>query len=100
MPLASDDGFRLDPKLAVSAIALAAFGLLLSYDLRLGAAAGMLLLVGGTVWLYLAVRYGSLSGTPSVRGSIVESARQHQANRRAAARHSGMEPESTPLDQP
>jgi len=90
LPLPSDDGFRLDPKFLVAAIALAACGLLLNYDLRLGLAASALLGVVLAVWLYLAIRYGSLSGTPSVRTAIVERARQHEANRRKAAR--GSEP--------
>lgn len=100
MPLASNDGFWFDPKFVVAGIALAAVGLLLSYDMRLGLAAGALLLLVLAAWLYLALRYGSLSGAPSVRTSIVESARQHEVNRRAAEKRTGLHPLQRPPELP
>ena len=75
----------LAPKWLVGAVALAAFAMLMNYDLRLGLAAGALFGAIAVVWLYLALRYGSLSGVPSVRASIVDGAHQHAANRRSAA---------------
>ncbi len=75
----------LAPKWMVGAVALAAFAMLMNYDLRLGLAAGALFGAIAVGWLYLALRYGSLSGVPSVRASIVESAKAHAVNRRTAA---------------
>ncbi|ASJ90207.1 hypothetical protein [Porphyrobacter sp. CACIAM 03H1] len=75
----------LSLKWLVAGVALAADGLLLSYDLRLGLAAGSLLAVVTVIWLYIALRYGSLSGTPSVRMVPVERARQQENLRRMAA---------------
>lgn len=86
MPVSPDDDRSwLKPKWLVSAVALAAFALIASYDLRLGLAAGALLGVVGAVWLYLALRYGSLSGAPSGRNLVVSRARQQMSNRRIAA---------------
>jgi hypothetical protein len=89
MPVASErlTGW-LSPKWIVAAVALAAGGLLASYDLRLGLAAGALLAAVVLVWLYIALRYGSLSGAPSVRGALVERLRRQTANRRSAAARS------------
>ncbi len=85
MPLASErlTGW-LAPKWLVAGVALAAEGLLINYDLRLAVAAGVSFAVVVAVWLYFAVRFGSLSGAPSVRGALVERARQQSANRRSA----------------
>ena len=55
----------LSPKWLVAGVALAAEGLLVNYDLRLAAAAGVLIAVVVAAWLYIAVRFGSLSGTPT-----------------------------------
>ncbi len=74
----------LSPKWLIAGVALAAEGLLVNYDLRLAAAAGVLIAVVVAAWLYLAVRYGSLSGTPSVRAALVEQATRQSANRRSA----------------
>jgi len=75
----------LSPKWLVAGAALAVFGILTSYDLRLGLAAGALLGVVGAMWLYLAVRYGSLGGAPSRRTALVAQIRAREANRRSAA---------------
>jgi len=75
----------LSLKWLVAGVALAADGLLLSYDLRLGIAAGSLLAAGTLIWLYVALRFGSLSGIPSVRTVPVERARQQENLRRMAA---------------
>lgn len=79
----------LSPKWLIAGVALAAEGMLANYDLRLAAAAGALIAVVVAVWLYLAVRYGSLSGAPSVRAALVERAQQQSANRRRAETQSG-----------
>lgn len=75
----------LGPKWLVAGVALAADGLVMSYDLRLGLAASALLGVIVAMWLYLALRYGSLSGTPSGRGAMVAQVRVREDNRRRAA---------------
>lgn len=74
----------LSPKWLVAGVALSAEALLISYDLRLAVAAGVVIAVVVAIWLYIAVRYGSLSGVPSVRSSLVEQAMQQSANRRSA----------------
>jgi hypothetical protein len=79
----------LSPGWLVAGVALAADGLLFSYDLRLGLAASALLGVIALVWLYITLRFGSLSGRPSVRSTLVERARQQARNRRRAAEGSG-----------
>lgn len=86
----------LAPKWIVAAVALASVALLANYDPRLGFAAGVLF--GGVVlvWLYLALRYGSLSGARSVRSKIVESAATHSRNRRSAEARSGLAPQQRP----
>lgn len=86
MPLASDDGSWCDPKWFVIGFALAAFALILHYDLRLGLAAGALLGVIAALWLYLAVRFGPLGGGGmSERRVMQERYRQQVDNRRRAA---------------
>ncbi|MFN7159582.1 MAG: hypothetical protein ACK4MR_12965 [Erythrobacter cryptus] len=86
MPLASDDGSWRDPKWFVIGFALAAFALILHYDLRLGLAAGALLGVIAALWLYLAVRFGLLGGGGmSERRVMQERYRQQVDNRRRAA---------------
>jgi hypothetical protein len=86
MPVSNDsDGAWLDPKWIVSACALTAFGLILNYDLRLGIAAGIVLGVIGAFWLFIALRYGSLSGGPaSGRSGLVAGVRAQINNRRLA----------------
>ncbi|HSF11542.1 MAG TPA: hypothetical protein VLA50_01100 [Erythrobacter sp.] len=75
----------LNPKWLVIAVAVAAFGLIASYDWRLGMAAGTLLGLCAAVWLFVALRYGSLSGAPSGRGLLAQRVQQQSANRRRAA---------------
>lgn len=82
----------LAPKWMVGAVALAAFAMLMNYNLRLGLAAGALFGAIAVVWLYIALRYGSLSGARSVRASIVDSAQQHTANRRSAVERTNSAP--------
>lgn len=85
MPASAQDERRwLDPKWFVVAAALAVFGLIVSYDVRLGMAAGALLGAGVFVWLYLALRYASPKGGESGRSLLVERVRQQTSNRRAA----------------
>lgn len=97
MPVPSERLFGwLAPKWLVLGVALAAFGLLMSFDVRLGIAAGALLGVVAVVWLYIALRYGSLSGAPSVRTSLVERAQQQEANRRLATTRAGSRPQQSP----
>ena len=89
MPTPPDDGLPVSPKWLVAIVALAAFALLIGYDLRLGIAAGVVLGVVVLLWLYLALRYGSLSdGPPRERKAIVAQFRQQQSNRRDAAAQS------------
>ena len=86
MPVSPDDKRSwLKPKWLVIGVALAAFALIASYNLRLGLAAGALLGVVGAAWLYLALRYGSLSGAPSGRSMIVDRALEQARNRRRAS---------------
>ncbi len=86
----------LAPKWIVGAVALAAFTLLVNFDLRLGLAAGALFGVIAVIWLYVAVRFGSLSGVPSIRTSIVESAQVHSRNRRSAEARTGLAAQQRP----
>mgnify|MGYP003299633911 CR=1 FL=1 len=90
----------LAPKWIVGAVALAAFTMLINYDLRLGLVAGALFGAIAVMWLYLAVRYGSLSGVRSVRTSLVESAQQHERNRRAAVHRSTAQQRPDPTQRP
>lgn len=85
MPLPSERlAGWLSIKWLVVGAAVVADGLVLNYDLRLGIAASTLLAVIVGVWLYIALRYGSLSGTPSLRAVPVERARQQENLRRMA----------------
>ena len=82
MPLASERlAGWLSPKWLVTGVALAADGMLMSYDLRLGIAASVLLGVIEAMWLYLALRYGSLSGAPSGRSALVAQVREQLDHR-------------------
>jgi hypothetical protein len=97
MPVASERlAGWLSPKWLVGGVAVATCALLARYDIRLGMAAGTLLAVIAGVWLYVALRYGSLSGVPSVRAPLVERARQQSANRRRAETDSGPEQGADP----
>jgi hypothetical protein len=88
----------LSLKWLVAGAAVLADGLLLTYDVRLGLAASTLLAVVVAVWLYIALRYGSLSGTPSVRTAPVERARQQENLRRLAALRSGAQQGTDPAE--
>jgi hypothetical protein len=86
MPAPPDDGLWFSPKWPVALVALATWALVMGYDLRLGIAAGILLGVIAALWLYIALRYGSLSdGPPRKRKAIVAQFLQQQSNRRRAA---------------
>lgn len=86
MGASPDDGSFLDPKWFVIGFAVAAFALVLHYDLRLGLAAGSLLGVFAALWLYLALRFGLLGGSPpSERRAMQERFRKQVSNRRHAA---------------
>jgi len=99
MPVASERlAGWLSPKWLVGGVAVAACALLASYDVRLGMAAGTLLGVAVLMWLYLALRYGSMSGTPSVRTALVERSRQQAANRVTAERASGTQAGTDPAE--
>lgn len=99
MPVPSERLTRwISPTWLVSGAALAADGLLLNYDLRLGLAAAALLAVVAVVWLYVALRFGSLSGVPSVRSPLVERAQQQAANRRKAEVRSGAQQGTDPAE--
>jgi hypothetical protein len=85
MPASRDHGLWIHPKWLVSGVALAAFGLILSFDLRLGLAFGALLAVVLAGWLYVALRFGSLSGKPaSGRQALVARFQRQTSNRRRA----------------
>lgn len=90
----------LPPKWLVAGAALAADGLLISYDLRIGLAAASLLAAVAAIWLYIALRYGSLSGAPSVRLAPVERARRQETLRRMAALRSGAQQGANPSQRP
>jgi hypothetical protein len=79
----------LSLKWFVAGAALVADGMLLNYDLRLGVAASTLLAAVAAFWLYIALRYGSLSGSPSLRTASVERALQQENLRRMAALRTG-----------
>ncbi|WP_066527134.1 hypothetical protein [Erythrobacter sp. CCH5-A1] len=99
MPVASERlAGWLSPKWLVGGVAVAACALLASYDVRLGMAAGTLLGVTVLAWLYIALRYGSLSGTPSVRTALVERSRQQEANRLRAAQRSAAQGSADPAE--
>jgi hypothetical protein len=101
MPVASERlAGWLSPKWLVGGVAVAACALLASYDVRLGMAAGTLLGVVVLLWLYFALRYGSMSGVPSVRTALVERSRQQAANRVTAERASGAQASADPADRP
>ena len=86
MPASRDHGLWLDPKWLVGGVGIAAFGLIINYDLRLGLAFGVLLGVILAVWFYIALRFGSLSGGPaSGRPALVARFQSQTSNRRRAA---------------
>ncbi|HSJ77932.1 MAG TPA: hypothetical protein VK913_04275 [Erythrobacter sp.] len=86
MPASSQDRSSwLDPKWFVVGVALVVFGLVISYDLRLGLAAGALLAAAVFVWLYLTLRYAPHNETKTGRRLLVERVRRQASNRRLAA---------------
>jgi len=100
MVASSDNGAWISPKWLVAGVALATDGLLLGYDIRLGIAASAFLGVVLAMWLYLALRYGSLSGAPSGRMAVVRQFRAQESNRRSAAEQSGAQQGADPADRP
>lgn len=100
MPRDAEDTFWLKPKWLVAGVAVSALAILAHSDPRLGIAAGALLGVVLAIWLYLELRYGSLSGAPSLRSALVERSRQHLANRRQAMSGSGPEEGADPSERP
>lgn len=76
---------RFSPKWLVAGVALAVFGILMSYDWRLGLAAGVLLGAVLALWVYVAVRYGTPAGAPSGRTALVAQMRARESHRRNAA---------------
>lgn len=87
MPVTPDERSFLDPKWLVIGFALAAFALIITYDLRLGLAAGAVLGVFGAVWLYLALRFSLLGADrPTNRRAMLDRFRVQLSNRRKAAR--------------
>ena len=100
MVASSDDGAVFSPKWLVAGVALAADGLLMSYDLRLGIAASALLGVVLAMWLYLAFRYGSLSGAPSGRKTLLAQVRVREDIRRSVVARSGAQQSADPAERP
>jgi hypothetical protein len=100
MVASSDNGAVFSPKWLVVAVALAADGLLMSYDVRLGIAASALLGVVLAMWLYLAMRYGSLSGAPSGRKALMAQVRVREDNRLSAAARLGAQQRADAADRP
>ncbi|RNJ62469.1 MAG: hypothetical protein EDM03_13585 [Porphyrobacter sp. IPPAS B-1204] len=100
MVASSDDGALLSPKWLVAGVALAADGLLMSYDLRLGIAASAFLGVVLVMWLYLALRYGSLSGAPSGRKALLAQVRVREDIRRDVAARLGAQQSADPAERP
>ncbi|WP_143738158.1 hypothetical protein [Erythrobacter donghaensis] len=88
----------LSPTWLVGGVAVAACTLLASYDMLLGVAAGTLLAVVAVLWLYLALRYGSLSGTPSARVALAQQARTRDELRRRAALQSRAQQGTDPAE--
>lgn len=89
MPASRDHGFWLDPKWLVSAVALAAGALIVSYDVRLGLAFAAVVGVILALWFYVALRFGSLSGAPaSGRHALVARFQLQSSHRRRAAQQS------------
>ena len=100
MVVSSDDGAVFSHKWLVAGVALAADGLLMSYDLRLGIAASVLLGVVLAMWLYLALRYGSLSGAPSGRKALLAQVRVREDIRRSVVAQSGAQQGADPSERP
>lgn len=98
--VAPSEDMGLSPKWLVVAVALAADGMLLNYDLRLGLAASALSGVVLVLWLYLALRYGSLSGSPSGRGAMLAKVRVHENNRLDAVARLGAQQRADAAERP
>lgn len=94
------NGALFSPKWLVAGVALAADGLLMGYDLRLGIAASVLLGVVLAMWLYLAFRYGSLSGAPSGHKALMAQVRVREDLRRDVASRSGTQQGTDPAERP
>jgi hypothetical protein len=100
MVASSDNGAAFSPKWLVAGVALAADALLFSYDIRLGLAASALLGVVLAMWLYLALRYGSLSGAPSGRNALMAQVRVREGNRLDAAARLGAQQRADAAERP
>ena len=101
MPVSSDGvSYWVSPKWLVLAAIIAADGLLVSYDLRLGIAALVLSVAAALAWAYLSLRYGALSGQPSVRSSLLARAGHQAALRRKAADASAAQQGAEPAQRP
>lgn len=99
MPVSSDGmSYWVSPKWLVLAAAVAADGLLVSYDLRLGLAALALSAAAAAAWVYLALRYGAWSGQPSVRSSLLARIDHQSAAQRKAASLSAAQQSPDPAE--
>lgn len=96
----SEDTGLMSPKWLVAAVGLAAAGMLLSYDLRLGLAASALLGVAVMMWLYVALRYGPSAGAPTGRNALLAQVVMRESTRRDAAARSGAQQGADPAERP
>ena len=74
--------------------------MLFSYDTRLGLAASVLLGVVLAMWLYLALRYGSLSGAPSGRKALMAQVQVREDIRRDVAARSAAQQRTDTAESP
>lgn len=87
MVVSPNEGSFFNPKWFVIGFALAAFALIITYDLRLGLAAGAVLAMFTGLWLYPALRLGMIGGERrSSRKVMQERLSQQLSNRRNAER--------------
>jgi hypothetical protein len=87
MAVSPNEGSFFNPKWFVIGFALAGFALIITYDLRLGLAAGAVLAMFAGLWLYPALRLGLIGGErPSSRRAMQERLSQQLSNRRKAER--------------
>ena len=100
MVASPEDSLWLSPKWLVVGVALACDGMLLHYDMRLGTAASIVLGVAAAIWLYIALRYGSLSGATSGRAAQAARVRGHSDQRRAALERLGAQQAPQPPERP
>lgn len=80
-----DGDTMIDPKWLVMGVVLASLSLILNYDLRLGAAASVLLLVVSAIYLWISYRLAPASDEPrSEREAMFDRFSRLSRNRRAA----------------